>query len=86
MEIGERGSSIHPPKLVEGPSDEGLRERTEELKYPVPQYSIYSLPDQIRRGEQPRLGDKQIGFVPYKGPTSGLGGHLGTQVLTYTYI
>ena len=42
VEIGERGSSIHPPKLVEGPSDEGLRERTGELKYPVPQYSIYS--------------------------------------------
>ena len=74
VEIGERGSSIHPPKLVEGPSDEGLRERTGELKYPVPQYSIYSLPDQIRRGEQPRLGDKPIGFVPYKGPTSVTGG------------
>ena len=70
VEIGERGSSIHPPKLMEGPCDEGLRERTGELKYPVPQYSIYSLPDQIRRGEQPRLGDKPIGFVPYKGPTS----------------
>ena len=74
VEIGERGSSIHPPKLVEGPSDEGLRERTGELKYPVPQYLIYSLPDQIRRGEQPRLGDKPIGFVPYKGPTSVTGG------------
>ena len=73
VEIGERGSSIHPPKLVEGPSDEGLRERTGELKYPVPQYSIYSLPDQIRRGEQPRLGDQPIGFVPYKGPTSVTG-------------
>ena len=48
-------SSIHPPKLVEGPSDEGLRERTGEVKYPLPQYSIYALPDQIRRGEQPRL-------------------------------
>ena len=75
VEIGERGSNIHPPKLVEGPSDEGLRERTGELKYPVPQYSIYSLPDQIRRGEQPRLGDKPIGFVPYKGPTSVTGGY-----------
>ena len=74
VEIGEKGSSIHPPKLVEGPSDEGLRERTGELKYPVPQYLIYSLPDQIRRGEQPRLGDKPIGFVPYKGPTSVTGG------------
>ena len=74
VDIGERGSSIHPPKLVEGPSDEGLRERTGELKYPVPQYSIYSLPDQIRRGEQPRLGDKSIGFVPYKGPMSVTGG------------
>ena len=74
VEIGEKGSSIHPPKLVEGPSDEGLRERTGELKYPLPQYSIYSLPDQIRRGEQPRLGGKPIGFVPYKGPTSVTGG------------
>ena len=74
VEIGERGSNIHPPKLVEGPSDERLRERTGDLKYPVPQYSIYSLPDQIRRGEQPRLGDKPIGFVPYKGPTSVTGG------------
>ena len=74
VEIGERSSSIHPPKLVEGPSDEGLRERTGELKYPVPQYLIYSLPDQIRRGEQLRLGDKPIGFVPYKGPTSMTGG------------
>ena len=74
VEIGKKGSSIHPPKLVKGPSDEGLRERTGELKYPVPQYSIYSLPDQIRRGEQPRLGDKPIGFVPYKGPTSVTGG------------
>ena len=74
VEIGERGSSIHLPKLVEGPSDEGLRERAGELKYPVLQYSIYSLPDQIRRGEQPRLGDKPIGFVPYKGPTSVTGG------------
>ena len=74
VEIGERGPSIHPPKLVEGPSDEGLRERTGELKYPVPQYSIYSLLDQIRRGEQPRLGDKPIGFVPYKGPMSVTGG------------
>ena len=74
MEIGERGSSIHPPKLVEGPSDEGLREKTGELMYPVPQYSIYSLPDQIRRGEQLRLGDKPIGFVPYKGLTSVTGG------------
>ena len=74
VEIGEKGSSIHPPKLVEGPSDEGLRERTGELKYPVPQYSIYSLPDQIRRGEQPRIGDQPIGFVPYKGPTSVTGG------------
>ena len=74
VEIGERGSSIHPPKLVEGPSDEGLREKTGELKYPVPQYLIYSLPDQIRRGEQPRLGDKLIGLMPYKGPTSVTGG------------
>ena len=72
--IGEKGSNIHPPKLVEGPSDEGLRERTGELKYPLPQYSIYSLPDQIRRGEQPRLGGKPIGFVPYKGLTSVTGG------------
>ena len=70
IEIGEKGFSIHPPKLVEGPSDEGLRERTGELKYPLPQYSIYALPDQIRRGEQPRLGGKPIGFVPYKGPTT----------------
>ena len=74
VEIGEKGSSIHPPKLVEGPSDDGLRERTGELKYPVPQYSIYSLPDQIRRGEQPRIGGQPIGFVPYKGPTSVTGG------------
>ena len=74
IEIGEKGSSIHPPKLVEGPSDEGLRERTGELKYPLPQYSIYALPDQIRRGEQPRLGGKSIGFVPYKGPTTVTGG------------
>ena len=74
IEIGEKGSSIHPPKLVEGPSDEGLREKTGELKYPIPQYSIYALPDQIRRGEQPRLGGKPIGFVPYKGPTSMTGG------------
>ena len=74
IEIGERGFSIHPPKLVEGPSDEGLRERTGELKYPLPQYSIYSLPDQIRRGEQPRLGGKPVGFVPYKGPTTVTGG------------
>ena len=74
IEIGERGFSIHPPKLVEGPSDEGLRERAGELKYPLPQYSIYSLPDQIRRGEQPRLGGKPVGFVPYKGPTTVTGG------------
>ena len=74
IEIGEKGFSIHPPKLVEGPSDKGLRERTGELKYPLPQYSIYSLPDQIRRGEQPRLGGKPIGFVPYKGPTTVTGG------------
>ena len=74
VEIGEKGSSIHPPKLVEGPSDEGLREKTGELKYPVPQYSIYSLRDQIRRGEQPRIGDQPIGFVPYKGLTSVTGG------------
>ena len=74
IEIGKKGFSIHPPKLVEGPSDEGLRERTGELKYPLPQYSIYSLPDEIRRGEQPRLGGKPIGFVPYKGPTTVTGG------------
>ena len=74
IEIGERSFSIHPPKLVEGPSDEGLKERTEELKYPLPQYSIYSLPYQIRRGEQPRLGGKPVGFVPYKGPTTVTGG------------
>ena len=74
VEIGEKGSSIHPPKLVEGPSDEGLWEKTGELKYPVPQYSIYSLRDQIRRGEQPRIGDQPIGFVPYKGPTTVTGG------------
>ena len=74
IEIGEKGSSIHPPKLVEGPSDEGLRKRTGELKYLLPQYSIYSLPEQIRRGEQPRLGGKPIGFVPYQGPTTTTGG------------
>ena len=74
IEIGKRGFNIHPPKLVEGPSDEGLRERAGELKYPLPQYSVYSLPDQIRRGQQPRLGGKPIGFVPYKGPTSVTGG------------
>ena len=74
IEIGEKGSSIHPPKLVEGPSDEGLRKRTGELKYPLPQYSIYSLPEQIRRGEQPRLGGKPIGFVPYQGLTTITGG------------
>ena len=74
IEIGEKGFSIHPPKLVEGPSDEGLRERAGEMKYPLPQYSIYSLPDQIRRGEQPRLGGKPVGFVPYKGPTTVTGG------------
>ena len=85
IEIGEKGSSIHPAKLVEGPSDEGLRERTEKLRYPLPQCSIYSLPDQIRRGEQPRLEGKPIGFVPYKGPTTVAGGHLEVQVLTYTY-
>ena len=66
--------AIHPPKLVEGPSDKGLRKRTGELKYPLPQYSIYSLPEQIRRGEQPRLGGKSIGFVPYQGPTTATGG------------
>ena len=59
---------------MEGPSDEGLQERAGELKYPLPQYSIYSLPDQIRRGEQPRLEGKLIGFVPYKGPTTVTGG------------
>ena len=74
IEIGEKGFSIHPPKLVEGPSDEGLRERAGELKFPLPQYSIYALPDQIRRGEQPRLGGKPVGFVPYKGPTTVTGG------------
>ena len=74
IEIGEKGSNIHPPKLVEGPSDEGLQERAGELKYPLPQYSIYSLPDQIRRGEQPRLEGKPIGFVPYKGLTTVTGG------------
>ena len=74
IEIVEKGFSIHPPKLVEGPSDEGLRERAGEMKYPLPQYSIYSLPDQIRRGEQPRLGGKLVGFVPYKGPTTVTGG------------
>ena len=74
IEIGEKGFSIHPPKLVEGPSDEGLRERAGELKYPLPQYSIYALPDQIRRGEQPMLGGKPVGFVPYKGPTTVTGG------------
>ena len=74
IEIGKKGFNIHPPKLVEGPSDEGLRDRAGELKYPLPQYSIYSLPDQIRRGEQPRLGGKPVGFVPYKGPTTGTGG------------
>ena len=74
IEIGEKGFSIHPPKLVEGPSDEGLRERAGELKFPLPQYSIYTLPDQIRRGEQPRLGGKPVGFVPYKGPTTVTGG------------
>ena len=31
VEIGERGSNIHPPKLVEGPSDEGLREREQGI-------------------------------------------------------
>ena len=51
-----------------------MRERAGELKYPLPQYSIYSLPDQIRRGEQPRLGSKPVGFVPYKGPTTVTGG------------
>ena len=74
IEIGEKGSSIHPPRLVEGPSDEGLREKAGELKYPIPQYSIYALPDQIRRGEQPRLGGQLIGFVPYKGPTTATRG------------
>ena len=74
IEIGKKGFNIHPPKLVEGPSDEGLRDRAGELKYPLPQYSIYSLPDQIRRGEQPRLGGKPVGFVPYKGPTTVTGG------------
>ena len=74
IEIGEKGSSIHPPKLVEGPFDEGLWEKTGELKYPIPQYSIYALLYQIRRGEQPRLGGKPIGFIPYKGPTSMTGG------------
>ena len=74
IEIGKKGFNIHPPKLVEGPSDEGLRDRAGELKYPLPQYSIYSLPEQIRRGEQPRLGGKPVGFVPYKGPTTGTGG------------
>ena len=74
IEIGKKGFNIHPPKLVEGPSDEGLRERTGEPKYPLPQYSIYSLPDQIRRVEQPKLGGKPIGFVPYKGPTTVTGG------------
>ena len=66
IEIGKKGSSIHPPKLVEGPSDEGLREKIGELKYPTAQYSIYALPEQIRRGEQPRIGGKPVGFVPYK--------------------
>ena len=47
IEIGVKGSNIHPPKLVESPSDEGLRERAGELRYPLPRYSIYSLPDQI---------------------------------------
>ena len=74
IEIGEKGFNIHPPKLVEGPSDEGLRERAGELKYLLPQYSIYALPDQIRRGEQPMLGGKPVGFVPYKGPTTVTGG------------
>ena len=74
IEIGKKGFNIHPPKLVEGPSDEGLRDRAGELKYPLPQYSIYSLPEQIRRGEQPRLGGKPVGFVPYKGPATVTGG------------
>ena len=83
IEIGKKGFNIHPPKLVEGPSDEGLRDRAGELKYPLPQYSIYSLPEQIRRGEQPRLGGRPVGFVPYKGPATVTGGsprNLGSDL------
>ena len=70
VEIGEKGTSIHPPRLVEGPSDKGLRERIGDLKYPIPQYSVWTLADQVRKGIQPTIGDKPIGFVPYKGPTT----------------
>ena len=34
VEIGERGSNIHPPKLVEGPSDEGIEGENRGTKIP----------------------------------------------------
>ena len=34
-------------------------------------YSVQSLPDQIRRGNQPEIGGQRVGFVPMKGGTEG---------------
>ena len=61
MEI-RRSENINPPPLVEGPSDEGLRKG---LLHPQPRYSINTLPEQLAKGQQPVIGGKKVGFVPY---------------------
>ena len=69
MEIGSGGVQVHPPKLVKGLPDDGLRNKMGELLQPQPKLSIYTLAEQLRQGIQPRIGGKPIGFVPYPGDT-----------------
>ena len=69
MEIGSGGVQVHPPKLVEGLLDDGLRNKMGELLQPQPKLSIYSLAEQLRQGIQPRIGRNPIEFVPYSGNT-----------------
>ncbi|MCG8625544.1 MAG: hypothetical protein MJE68_26540, partial [Proteobacteria bacterium] len=70
-EIGESRDEVHPPQLVVGPQDTNLRRKAMDLAQPQPKYPLYTLPDQIKRGIQPQVGGRTVGFVPYVKPPEG---------------
>ena len=71
QEVGSGKVGVHPPQLAGGGDDENLRQNLIQIMNPKVRYSVQSLPDQIRQGNQPEIGGKRVGFVPMKGGTEG---------------
>ena len=66
QEIGEKGDEIHPPELVGGPKDIGLRRKSGIFTAPEAKYPEYAQPTLSKQGLTTGLVGRRVGFVPYQ--------------------